>query len=253
MTEPWCSCGTEFAGAVGVGLRPATVVISSGRISAIVDHGEAPPGTSRIWRSGRCRRSSIPMCTSTTPGERIGRVSPPPRRRLAGGVAAIIDMPLNSIPPTTTLPLSRDETQQRTIGNPLSSDVGFWEASSRAISTRWSVARRCRRTRVQSFLVESGVDEFQAIGFDDLDVALTATAAVGLPLLVHAESPAVIAAAPATGADYRSYLASRPPEAEVDAIAAVIEATRRTGGRSHILHLSAADALPSSPRRSPQG
>ena len=67
---------------------------------------------------------------------------------------------------------------------------------------------------------------------------------MGLPLLVHAESPAVIAAAPATGADYRSYLASRPPEAEVDAIAAVIEATRRTGGRSHILHLSAADALP---------
>jgi allantoinase len=73
---------------------------------------------------------------------------------------------------------------------------------------------------------------------------LEAVAAVGLPLLVHAEAPGPLAAAPPAGRDYPSYLASRPAEAETEAIAAVIEAVRRTGGRAHILHLSAADALP---------
>ncbi|MGI3782071.1 MAG: amidohydrolase family protein, partial [Janthinobacterium lividum] len=62
---------------------------------------------------------------------------------------------------------------------------------------------------------------------------------------VHAEDPEVIAA---HGMDasraYGDFLASRPPEAETTAIAVVIAAARETGCRAHVVHLSAAEALP---------
>jgi allantoinase len=61
---------------------------------------------------------------------------------------------------------------------------------------------------------------------------------------VHAEDAAVLAGAPAAGPDYPAFLASRPAAAETLAVDAVIEASRRTGARVHVLHLSAASALP---------
>jgi allantoinase len=62
-------------------------------------------------------------------------------------------------------------------------------------------------------------------------------------LIVHAEDAAVLAAAPAAGPGYPAFLASRPEGAELAAIEAVIDASRRTGARVHVLHLSAASAL----------
>ncbi len=225
-------------------LRPAAVLFSDGLISAVVEYGDAPAGVTdfgdlvvmpalidthvHVNDPGRSHWEGFATATAAA---------------RAGGVAAIIDMPLNSIPPTTT-PVNLETKRSSARAATLSSDVGFWGG---IIPGNLGEVARLAAAGVRGFkcfLVESGVDEFPAIGFEDLDATLTATAAVGLPLLVHAESPAVIAAAPAPGADYDSYLASRPPEAEVDAIAAVIAASRRTGGRVHILHLSAADALP---------
>ena len=71
-----------------------------------------------------------------------------------------------------------------------------------------------------------------------------AAAPLGVPLLVHAEHSGVLAAAPPPGPDFLEFLRSRPARAEVAAIIDVIEAARRTGARAHIVHLSAADALP---------
>ena len=69
-------------------------------------------------------------------------------------------------------------------------------------------------------------------------------AAGDLPVLVHAEAPGPLEAAPAPeGRSYPAYLASRPDEAEVVALEMVVEALRRTGGRAHILHLSSAQGL----------
>ena len=67
-------------------------------------------------------------------------------------------------------------------------------------------------------------------------------------LLVHAEDPAVLAERPARpGAlesrRYRSYLATRPDEAELESIRLLIRLARKTGGRVHIVHLSTARAL----------
>jgi len=229
---------------VGNLMRPKAVVFSGGRIAGVVDHGDAPPGTTdfgdlvvmpalvdthvHVNDPGRSHWEGFATATAAA---------------RAGGVAAIVDMPLNSIPPTTTVTaLEAKRRAARSAG--LFADVGFWGGIVPGNLAEVAGLAAAGVRGFKCFLVPSGVDEFGCIGLDDLDAALGAAAAVGLPLLVHAESPSVIAAAPAPGAGYSSYLASRPPEAEVEAIAAVIAAARRTGGRAHILHLSAADAVP---------
>ena len=62
---------------------------------------------------------------------------------------------------------------------------------------------------------------------------------------MHAEDPAVIAAAPGpAGRAYAGFLASRPAAAEEAAIARLLHAAGRHGARVHILHLASAGALP---------
>jgi allantoinase len=64
-------------------------------------------------------------------------------------------------------------------------------------------------------------------------------------MIVHAEDSRSIDRAPEPEGDvYQRFLASRPRGAENLAIAEVIERTRWTGARTHILHLSSSDALP---------
>jgi allantoinase len=98
------------------------------------------------------------------------------------------------------------------------------------------------------FLVDSGVAEFGWVGEPDLAPAMAILAGLGAPLLVHAEvaGPIDDAAAALAGADptrYATYLASRPPAAEEQAIALVTRLCRATGARTHIVHHSAASAL----------
>ena len=58
---------------------------------------------------------------------------------------------------------------------------------------------------------------------------------------MHAEDPAVLAAAPAAhGRDYAAFVASRPPDAEAVAVSRVVDAAATTGCRVHIVHLSSA-------------
>jgi allantoinase len=98
---------------------------------------------------------------------------------------------------------------------------------------------------VKCFLPDSGVAEFPALGADGLLRACEELAAVDGLLLVHAEDPDVLAAAPAPGGrSYDRFLASRPAAAERSAIATVLDAARRTGARVHVVHLSSSDALP---------
>ncbi|HVH13890.1 MAG TPA: allantoinase AllB, partial [Longimicrobium sp.] len=99
------------------------------------------------------------------------------------------------------------------------------------------------------FLVPSGVDEFEGVGEADLRAALPVLAELGAPLLVHAESPGPIdrAAAECAALDprrYASWLRSRPPEAETEAIALLVRLCREYGTRIHVVHLAAAEGLP---------
>ncbi len=160
----------------------------------------------------------------------------------AGGVAAIIDMPFKSVPKTVTAAgLTQKQAATRGL---IKVDVGFWGGIVPGNLIEIRPLSQAGIFGLATAFIDSDLGEPDGIGFDDLDGALRATAAVGLPLLIDAEAPGPLLAAPAPGDDYWSFLQSRPDEAELEAIAAVIDAARRTGGWAHILHLSSAEALP---------
>lgn len=223
-------------------LRPAGILTGGGSITGVVGYQETPRGAEdlgdlvvmpalvdshvHVNDPGRTEWEGFATATAAA---------------LAGGVALIADMPLNSIPPTTT---AGHLATKRKAAAGAAVDVAFWGGAVPDNLDEIPALADAGVFGFKAFLVESGVDEFGCIGLDDLDAVLAATAATGRPLLVHAEAPGPIAEAPPCGATYRSYLDSRPAAAEVEAIAAVIAAVRRTGGAAHILHLSAADALP---------
>lgn len=161
----------------------------------------------------------------------------------AGGVTTIIDMPLNSIPPTATV--AALEAKREVAREQAWVDVGFWGG---AVPDNLADLRSLHEAGVfgfKCFLLHSGVDEFPHLDADGLERALREVAGFGALMIVHAEDgPAIDRAVSPHGEDYDGFLRSRPRGAENLAIAQVIELARWTGARVHILHLSSSDALP---------
>lgn len=159
----------------------------------------------------------------------------------AGGVTTIIDMPLNSIPATTTVAALE---AKRAVAR-VAVDTGFWGG---AVPENLGTLRALHDAGVfgfKAFLAPSGVDEFGHLDAAQLEAALEEIATFDGLLIMHAEDPAVLDAhANHGGRDYHAFVESRPHEAEVTAIERVIAGVRRTGARAHILHLSSAAALP---------
>jgi allantoinase len=164
------------------------------------------------------------------------------RAAAAGGVTTVVDMPLNSLPPTVDL--AALEVKRKTAEGKVHVDVGFWGG---AIPGNLGELRPMHEAGVfgfKSFLVHSGVDEFAPLGAKEFEEALRELAGFGAMMIVHAEDADEIEHAPnAYGRRYEDFLHSRPHGAENTAIAQVIEAARSTGARVHILHLSSSDAL----------
>ncbi|WP_049822386.1 allantoinase AllB [Arthrobacter sp. H41] len=165
------------------------------------------------------------------------------RAAAAGGVTTIIDMPLNSIPPTVDVGAL---DQKRAVAeNQAFVDVGFWGG---AIPGNTSELRGLHDAGVfgfKCFLLHSGVDEFPHLEADEMEADMAELATFDSLMIVHAEDSRAIDRAPsAEGDQYDRFLASRPRGAENVAIAEVIERARWTGARAHILHLSSSDALP---------
>jgi allantoinase len=165
------------------------------------------------------------------------------RAAAAGGVTTLLDMPLNSIPPTTEV--AALEAKRRAASGRCHVDVGFWGGAVPASLGRLRELHEAGVYGFKCFLLDSGVPEFPPLSPAEVEAAMREIAEFDGLLIAHAEDAAVIAAAsvPHT-TSYRDFLRSRPDEAEVTAIAAVIEAVRRTGARAHIVHLSSAAALP---------
>ena len=165
------------------------------------------------------------------------------RAAAAGGVTTIVDMPLNSIPPTCDVPAL--ELKRKTAEPQAYVDVGFWGG---AIPGNVGDLRPLHDAGVfgfKCFLLHSGVDEFPPLGDDDLAAAMREIASFGGLLIVHAEDAHAIAEAPpARGGHYDDFLRSRPRGAENAAVERVVELCRATGCRVHVLHVSSADALP---------
>ncbi|HXF03043.1 MAG TPA: allantoinase AllB, partial [Arthrobacter sp.] len=164
------------------------------------------------------------------------------RAAAAGGVTTIVDMPLNSIPPTVNVP-ALEEKRAAAVGQTFV-DVGFWGGAVPGNSSALRPLHEAGVFGFKSFLVHSGVDEFPPLSPAELEKDLAELAAFGALMLVHAEDAGTIDRAPhPAGKTYASFLASRPDGAETAAIADVIDRARSTGARVHILHLSSADAL----------
>jgi len=168
------------------------------------------------------------------------------RAAAAGGVTTILDMPLNSIPPTTS-PEGLEVKREAAEGN-VSVDVGFWGGAVPENLGRLRLLDEAGVFGFKCFLCPSGVDEFPPLDLAQLREAMEELATFDGLLIVHAElsEPLEEAAGRLGDADpfeFETFLASRPAEAEERAVAAIVEASRMTGCRVHVLHLSAAGAL----------
>jgi allantoinase len=163
------------------------------------------------------------------------------RAAAAGGVTTIVDMPLNSIPPTTTvsaLQEKRDAARDQVVV-----DVGFWGGAVPGNIADLAGLHEAGVLGFKCFLLDSGVEEFPHLPAADFATAMAETARLGALMIVHAEDGEAIGEC-AHGAAYSGFLASRPDAAEERAIALVVETARATGARAHVVHLSASGAVP---------
>ena len=165
------------------------------------------------------------------------------RAAAAGGVTTVIDMPLNSIPPTTTLAGLKEKLE--TAKDNCFVDVGFWGGVVPGNSAELARMLAAGVVGFKCFLVPSGVDEFQHVTESDLREAMPELSRLGALLIVHAELPGPMKATDHTAdTDYQTFLHSRPRAAENEAVALMIRLSREFDTRVHIVHLSSAEALP---------
>jgi allantoinase len=169
------------------------------------------------------------------------------RAAAAGGVTTLIEMPLNSIPATTSV--SAFQAKLAAAAGKLSVDAGFWggvvPGNTQELIGLWEAG--C--FGFKCFLIDSGVREFASVGEADLRGALPVLAKMGAPLLVHSELPGPIDGAvkkrpaDASPKSYQTWLDSRPRAAEHDAIELLLRLGGEFGVLVHIVHLSSSDAI----------
>jgi allantoinase len=170
------------------------------------------------------------------------------RAAAAGGITTLIEMPLNSIPATTTVAALQVKLSAA-VGK-LSVDTGFWggvvPGNAHELRGLWEAG--C--FGFKCFLIDSGVQEFASVGETDLRVSLPILARIGAPLLGHCELPGPIIEVAkhlpdnASRTSYQTWLALRPRTAEHDAIELLSRLGAEFGARVHVVHLSSADAIP---------
>jgi len=232
---------------VGGQERAASVAIADGRIRAVLPFDADPDGARVVELADD--EVLLPGLVDThvhvnEPGrtEWEGFASAT-RAAAAGGVTTIIDMPLNSIPPTTTV--EGLEVKRKCAQETAHVDVGFWGG---AVPGNLGDLRGLHDAGVfgfKCFMTDSGVEEFPPLSPGELEEYLGVLASYGAKMIVHAEDSTAIERAPAPrGRHYAEFLASRPRGSENVAIAHLIEAARHTGASVHLLHLSSSDAVP---------
>ena len=223
------------------GVRAASIHIADGKIERVGSYDDAPdardagdsivmPGIVdthvHVNEPGRTEWEGFETAT---------------RAAAAGGVTTILDMPLNSVPATTTveaLVAKRQAVRGKThvnveyIGGVVPGNANQIEL----LATAGVRAFKC-------FLSPSGVDEFMNVTEADLREAFPHLARTGLPLMVHAEDPACLIEPRGPSRHYADYLASRPVEAERSAIELLVRLMEWCPTPVHIVHLSSASSL----------
>jgi allantoinase len=233
------------------GLRPATVHVKDGRIAAIGAYGDRPAGV-REFEAGEL--VVLPGLVDThvhinDPGRADWEgFEHATRAAAAGGVTTLVDMPLNSIPATTSV--EGLAAKRRAAEGRCYVDVGFWGGVVPGNASQLAPLAAAGALGFKCFLCPSGVEEFSHVTERDLREALPIVASVGLPLLAHAELPEFLEDAtadedghPRDTRRYTTWLDSRPPASERAAVEMLTRLAREFAARIHVVHIASADAL----------
>ncbi|QDE70770.1 allantoinase [Myxococcus xanthus] len=231
----------------GEGVREAAVVVRGGKVAAVVSHAETPSGLpvvdvgDKVVMPGVVDSHAHINEPGRTEWEGFETAT---RAAAAGGITTVVDMPLNSLPPTTTLAalkLKAEAAQGR-----CQVDHAFWGGVIPGNAGELEALIDAGISGFKCFLCPSGVDEFPHATREVLDVAMPILARRGVPLIVHAEleSPVEGLVAGGDARTYRGYLESRPKRWENEAIRMMVGLARAHRCRVHIVHLSSAEALP---------
>ncbi|MCA2977329.1 MAG: allantoinase AllB [Myxococcaceae bacterium] len=244
------------------GLAPATLHVCGERITEVTPLDAPAPADVPVVDAGRLL---------VTPGlvDSHVHINEPGRTEwegfrtateaaAAGGITTVVDMPLNSIPPTTSADAAK--AKQDALGDQLHVNVAFWGGVVPGNRGELDGLSRFGVPGCKCFTCHSGADEFPMSTRDDLDAAMPVLRDAGQVLLVHAEAmgpleraEAELAAEQADPRKYQTYLRSRPNAAEDEAIAMVIELAAKHRCPAHIVHLSSASALPLLERAQAEG
>ncbi|MFD8635352.1 allantoinase AllB [Streptomyces sp. NPDC059533] len=229
------------------GTRAASVAVAGGKITAVLPHDAEVPAGARLEDFGD--DVLLPGLVDThvhvndpgrTEWEGFWTAT---RAAAAGGITTILDMPLNSLPPTTTVDNLR--VKQEVARAKAHVDVGFWGGALPDNVKDLAPLHDAGVYGFKCFLSPSGVDEFPLLDQEQLATSLAEITGFGGLLIVHAEDPHHLESAPQNpGPKYADFLASRPQDAENTAIQNLIDQAKRLNARVHVLHLSSASALP---------
>ena len=224
--------------------RAAAVRIRDGRIAAVEGY-DAGPGDAQVVELADDEVLLPGLVDTHVHVNEPGRTewegfASATRAAAAGGVTTIVDMPLNSVPPTTTL--AGLEAKRSAARDQAYVDVGFWGGAVPGNEADLAPLHDAGVFGFKCFLLPSGVEEFPELDAIGLAAALEETARLGALLIAHAEDAKELGEA--AGREYAGFVDSRPPSAERTAVERLIAAAALTGARAHVVHLSAAEALP---------
>ncbi|HKF42658.1 MAG TPA: allantoinase AllB [Thermoanaerobaculia bacterium] len=225
------------------GTRPAGVHVRGGRIAAIFEDPSPLPEGVPVTDAGDSAVMAGVVDTHVhlnDPGRSDWEgFETATHAAAAGGVTTLLDMPLNSIPPTTDRH-ALDKKGEAAAGR-IRVDVGFWGGLVPQNVGELTPLKAAGVFGYKVFLCPSGVPEFPQVTDHDL---ILATERLGeVPLLVHAESPGHLRPWHGPREKYSSYLASRPEAAETDAVSRMVRLSMVSRTPVHILHLSSARSL----------
>jgi allantoinase len=223
------------------GVRPATLLLDGGAIADLAPFEAAPPGTTTDYDDAVIGPALVDTHVHINePGrEDWEGFSFATRAAAAGGIATLVDMPLNSIPPTTTVE-SLEEKRVAARGQ-CAVDLGFLAG---VVPGNVRELRRLHHAGVlgfKAFMCDSGVGEFGAVSSSDLRQALLVLASIDAVLMVHAEDPALLLATAGATARHADWLATRPAAAETRAVEQLVLFAREFGARIHVVHVSSPD------------
>lgn len=226
------------------GVRAATIRIEDGRIVRIAPHDERPASAVDIDADDLV---VMPGLVDThvhlnDPGRadwegfETGTMA-----AAAGGVTTVVDMPLNSIPPTTTI--EGLHAKRAAAAGRCSVDVALWGGVVPGNAGELEALARGGVRGFKCFMAPSGVDEFPHVGEKDLREAMTVLQTLGLPLLAHAESPDYLFIPDGDPRVHDTWRRSRPPAAEQAAIELLVRLSREFRTHVHVVHVASAEAL----------